>query len=171
MKALRRIVAVLLVALGTAAGTTNGHANPPTSETWALATELFDLTFTEAIGVLNNRVVDNVWPDTEAALRRKNPKIDAATLMELRGEFARLRLAHMRELLQTGPATYVRYFTPDEMREALAFYRTPTGRKVLRTAPNLVSDLLAMTLPAMGEIGAKSSQSFMELLRKRGYLN
>ena len=51
------------------------------------------------------------------------------------------------ELLTWTADIYARHFTPKELGDLLAFYRTPTGRKAARLLPDL-----------MGEVGAKMAQ-------------
>jgi len=37
----------------------------------------------------------------------------------------------MMNIIAEGPAIYARHFTAQELREIMAFYRTPTGGKLL----------------------------------------
>jgi hypothetical protein len=53
-------------------------------ETLQAARELASLTSAGVISDFTARLTNQVWPSVETALRNKNPKIDAATLSELR---------------------------------------------------------------------------------------
>jgi len=44
------------------------------------------------------------------------------------------------ELYNEAMAIYSRYFTPQEMDQLAAFYRTPTGQKTLNMLPQLAQE-------------------------------
>jgi hypothetical protein len=65
---------------------------------------------------------------------------------------------------------YDRYFEENELREIVAFYRTPTGRKMITVLPGLTQDGLESTVPlvqpkVMGLVGEILAERRMELLR------
>lgn len=53
-----------------------------------------------------------------------------------------------------GPAIYARYFTAAELRELLAFYRTPVGASALRVMPKTTSEALQLVLSNMPQLQA-----------------
>src|SRR5262245_8296753 len=122
---------------------------PPSLEALSTARELFAVTFERAGVQINAQAVEHTWPSVEKALRAKNPALDDATMAELRREFARIRLHKMQELLKDAPAVYAHYLAADEMREVIAFYRTPAGSKLMRIVPALLSEIFATALPGM----------------------
>jgi uncharacterized protein len=46
--------------------------------------------------------------------------------------------ARMNEVIEQIVAVYARNFTADELREAVAFYRGPTGQKIVQKLPAVV---------------------------------
>jgi hypothetical protein len=47
---------------------------------------------------------------------------------------------------------YVRYFSDDELRELIAFYRTPTGRKSLEALPQAMTEVTIEVVPALAPL-------------------
>jgi len=65
---------------------------------------------------------------------------------------------------------YDRYFTEAELREIVAFYRTPAGRKMISVLPRLMQEGLEATVPlvepkVMALVGEILADQRMELLR------
>jgi hypothetical protein len=142
----------------------------PSAETLAAARELFAVTFERAGVQLNAQAVEHTWPSVEKALRTKNPGLDDATLTELRGEFERIRLRRMQELLKDAPVIYARYLREEEMREIIAFYRTPAGTRLMQIVPPLLSEMFAMALPGMPTVINETHEEFLNLARQRGLI-
>ena len=134
------------------------------------ARDLFTVLFEQAFSTLNTQAVESAWPSIETAVRAQNPKIDAATLAELRREFERIRLAQLYEVTKALPAIYARLLTPEEMRDIAAFYRTPSGRKMLQALPQIMTEGFATALPRMQAVNGETNAAFLALLRDRGLL-
>jgi hypothetical protein len=167
MRLLRRLALSIALAAGVVAPGACGAAEPTTED---LARELFALTFEGAIAQFNVQAVENIWPDVQAALVAKNPNLDAATLAALRQDFERIRLAHLREMMKDVPNIYLRHLTAQEMRDLIVFYRTPTGSKLLTVLPKIMAEGFATVLPRLQALAADTQETFLTLLRERGYL-
>jgi uncharacterized protein len=163
-------VAAMLAALNPAATPARAQANL-SPETLEAARALFSVLFDHAFVALNAQAVEVAWPAIEGALRAKNPQIDSATLVALRREFERIRLARLHEMTKDLPALYVRHLTAEEMREVATFYRTPTGAKMLGVLPKILPDAFATILPRVQAMNAETQDLFLKLLRERGLLN
>jgi hypothetical protein len=48
------------------------------------------------------------------------------------------------EMYNEASSLYARYFTPQEMDQLAAFYRTPTGQKALNVMPQLTAEAMKM---------------------------
>jgi uncharacterized protein len=167
MKSLRMTALAVALAAAAPAGATDER--PTVSpETLAVARELFAVTFERAGVEFNAQAVELAWPGLENALRTRNPGVDAATLADMRREFERIRLHKMQELAKDAPAIYARYLSQEEMREIIAFYRTPSGTKLMRIVPPLVAELFAVVLPGMPAVVADTHEEFLRLARERG---
>ncbi len=171
---MRRLLILAVAAMLAAANfsTTPARAEAALSaESTAAARALFALLFDHAFVALNAQAVELAWPGIEGAVRAKKPDIDAATLAELRREFERIRLARLHEMTKDLPAIYARLLTAEEMREIAAFYRTPTGAKMLGILPKILPDAFASILPRVQAMAAETQDLFIKLLRERGLLN
>lgn len=163
----RRIVlSIALAACAVAPGASSAAAQG----TEAVAQELFALTFNGAVAQLNAQAVEIAWPGVVAALTARSPGLDAATLAGLRKDFERIRLAHLRAMMKDIPDIYARHLTAEEMREIIAFYRTPVGGKQLNVLPQIMTEAFAAVLPRLPTLAADTQEEFLKLLRERGHL-
>jgi uncharacterized protein len=163
MRALRILafaaaVAAVLAAAAEAAAATENEASP---EALAAARELFAVTFERAGVQLNAQAVEHTWPSVENALRGKNPARDAATLGDLQ---------KVRELMKDTPAIYARHLAPEDMRAIAAFYRSPTGTRMLQAVPSIVGEIFAIALPGMPGVIGDTHEAFLTLVRERGLI-
>jgi uncharacterized protein len=163
-----------VVAMLTFAGLPGGVAraqaqSAPPSEAIEAARELLALMSKDMIAHLVGEVTTQMWPSIEARLRSYNPNIDDAALPALRQELERIQIAYMMNIVKDGPAIYARHFTAQELREVLAFYRTPTGAKLLKVTPQLTAEVMAMITPHMPDFYGRTIEAFAKVLRSRGY--
>jgi hypothetical protein len=167
MRALRILALVAVLAAAASAGAIEDRP-APSPETLSTARELFAVTFERAGVQLNAQAVDHTWPSVEKALRAKNPGLDDVTMVDLRREFSRIRLHKMQELMKDAPVAYARYLDTNEMREIIAFYRTPVGTKLMQIVPSLLSEMFAVALPGMPAVINETHEEFLKLARERG---
>ncbi len=99
----------------------------PAEEAIDAARDLLALMSNDMIAQLVGQVTTQMWPAIESRLRAYNETIDEAALAELRKELERIQVDYMMNIVKDGPAIYARHFTAHELREIIAFYRTPTG--------------------------------------------
>ena len=170
MRALRSVL--LAAALAGIGATSLGAQKPstPNDEALAAARELFAVTFERAGAQLNAQAVEHTWPSLENALRGRNPLLDTATLAELKREFERIRLEKLQALLKDAPAIYARHLTVDEMREIAAFYRSPTGTRLMHVVPSVMGEIMAIALPGMPGVINDTHEAFLALARERGHI-
>jgi hypothetical protein len=143
--------------------------SPPTTET-AAADELFDLLFENLFVRLNAQAVEQTWPSLESALRANNPGVDAGRFADLRREFEAMRLRLLRDLLRDTPAIYERHLSAAEMRDVIAFYRTPSGARMLQVVPKVMGEMFVIMLPGLQRVMVESQDAFLQTLRARGEL-
>ncbi len=77
--------------------------------------------------------------------------------------------ARLGELIDAVTQIYAKNFTPDEMRTLLAFYRTPTGAKLLEKTPSLTQQTMAAGQAFGRSVGSDLQQQMIEALRKKGH--
>jgi hypothetical protein len=163
-------VAFAVVCAASPASSQTAPPGTPTASADALqaAKDLVGLVSGSMLADIANRMTAQVWPPVETALRTQNPKIDAATLAELRGEFTQQVITGVADAMQGAPAIYARYFTVQEMRDLAAFYRTPIGAKTLRVMPQLMTDINGLILPRMQGLQERVNLAFLNILQRRG---
>ena len=145
-----------------------GAQDKPSPEALQAATELVSIISDGMIWDLSTRITADSWPAVEAAIRVRNPNVSPEVLKDLRNEFDRLEYAYMGELVNAMPTLYALYFTPAELREITAFYRTPTGKKVMQTMPIVTAEFVRMVVPYLPNVAENVRQAFNEVLRRRG---
>jgi hypothetical protein len=163
------VVAALAVA-GSSAGPLRAQEHgAPSSEAIDAARELLALMSRDMLAQLVGQVTEQMWPALASRLRSYNRNIDETALDELRKELERIQLDYMMNIVKDGPAIYARHFTVAELREVIAFYRTPTGKKLLQMTPKLTAEVMAMITPHMPDFYGRTIEAFGKVLRSRGY--
>ena len=102
----------------------------------AAARDLAALMNGDTVGQMSAALTAQIWPNIE---RQLGPKVDAATLAELRVEFEHALSSFTDEVMRDSPAVYARHFTAEELRAMLAFYKSPVGQKALNTMPTVMT--------------------------------
>jgi hypothetical protein len=143
--------------------------SPSSPEALQAAGEFVSVISSGMISDFAAKMTEQVWPNIEAGLRAQNPKLDSMTMIELRNEFERLLAVNISEMMNDAPTIYARLFTPQEMRELIAFYRTPVGAKALKLMPQATTDLMSLMLPRMRAMQEKANFAFLTILQRRGF--
>src|SRR6185312_3664590 len=140
----------------------------PPPDALRAAQELSDLINAETIAQMSRAMTAQIWPRIEQNLASK---IDAATLAELRAEFEHSVASFAVETTKSAPPIYARHFSATELREILAFYRTPTGAKSLHVMPIVMNDVMAQMAPRVQAFQQELNGKIVAILEKRGYKN
>ncbi|HKA70600.1 MAG TPA: DUF2059 domain-containing protein [Xanthobacteraceae bacterium] len=122
-------------------------------------------TFVPAVAQITSRA----WPTVEQELRAKNPGIDAASIADLRKEFERIQIEFLLDLMKDAPAIYARHFTAQELRDLVAFYRTPLGTKTQQVMPYLSGEIMGLIIPRLQDVISRTNDAFTKILSQRGY--
>jgi hypothetical protein len=77
--------------------------------------------------------------------------------------------ARLNELNEQIAAVYARNFTADELREAVAFYRGPTGQKIVQKLPVITQESMAIGQRFGQSIASELRGRMIDELRKRGH--
>jgi hypothetical protein len=135
-------------------------------EALSAARELAAIVTGDSMNQLTTAVTAQVWPTIE---RRAGGKIDAATLTEIRAEFERTLTSFTTDVMKNAPTVYARYFSAQELREMVAFYKSPTGAKALRTMPKVIADVGADMTPRLQAFEAELNGKIQAIMQKHGY--
>jgi uncharacterized protein len=119
------------------------------------------------INDINSQMIAQMWPSLEQSLRGQLPNLSPSDWAQMRSEFEQIVAAAATSQWTQMPALYARHLTADEMRDILAFYRTPTGAKTLTIMPQIARELASMT--DMAGMMERISAAFSRILKQRGY--
>jgi hypothetical protein len=171
MKILRIVACLALLAAPVApiASHSAMAQSAPTPEALAAARDLIAIMSKDTIRQMSVQMVGQIWPTIEHSLRAKQPDITAAQVAELRGEYERIFLDYMNNLMGDAPALYARYFSAAELREMLAFHRSPVGQKALRVLPQLTVEIFQMIMPKLQQAQGQMMDAFTKVARQRGF--
>ena len=120
----------------------------------------------DTVGQMSAAMTAQIWPAIE---RQLGPKVDAATLTELRGEFEQSLATFSKAAMADAPAVYARHFTAQELRALLAFYKSPVGAKALQTMPAVMAELGQEMAPRIQAFQAELHAKMEATLKKHGY--
>jgi uncharacterized protein len=132
------------------------------------AQELATIMTGDTIGQMSSALTAQIWPSIQ---NQFGSKVDAATLAELRSEFERTLTDFTGQVTKDAPAVYARYFTAPELREMIAFYKSPTGAKALRTMPKVMTDVSTEMQPHMRAFQQDLNTRIAAVMQKHGYKN
>jgi hypothetical protein len=166
---MRAFQVFLIVGLFSALG---GHANAVADagvdpEALKAARELSAIVSKDTLVQVCAQMSSVVWPDVERKLSAKQT-ISAEQATSLRAEFERIQVDFMSRLMDDAPAIYARHFSASELRELIAFYRTPIGKKAISVLPQVTSEIMALIMPQLPKVQSEVMKSFGKILRKRG---
>ena len=75
----------------------------------------------------------------------------------------------MNDLIEQVAVLYAKNFTADELREAVAFYRGPTGQKIVQKLPAITQESILIGQRWGQSIGGELHGRMIDELRKRGH--
>ena len=117
---------------------------------------------------MSRTLTAQMWPQIEAHFAGK---VDGATLAEVRGEFETTLASFTAEAMKDAPAIYAKYFNAQELRELLAFYHSPIGKKALQTMPTVMADVSTQMMPRMQNFQRNLNAKIEAVMQKHGYKN
>jgi uncharacterized protein len=160
-----RLLGLLLLALSLALP---ARAQEPSAETLAAARDLSAIMTGDTITQMTAAMANQIWPTIEQQL---GAKVDAATLAEIRTEFEGSLKAFTGEVMKDAPDVYARHFSAQELRDMVAFYKSPTGLKALHEMPKVMADVGGRMAPRMQALQTDLDQRMAAILQKHGYKN
>jgi hypothetical protein len=127
-----------LVLLGSSLTATPSFAQEPTAGQLAIARELMSLT-----GTLST--IDRLIPSFAAQVRQQaitRPDL-AKDLDEVLKSFQPELEQRRQQIVNAASRVYAKHMTEAEMKDIVAFFKTPSGSKYLKIQPQLVDDVVA----------------------------
>ncbi|WP_338664377.1 DUF2059 domain-containing protein [Pararoseomonas sp. SCSIO 73927] len=135
-------------------------------EARAAARQLMDLTGATA---MMDQVLAGMRPLLVQALRQQSPQVPQATVEKAVDEVLIPEFrARLPEAADATVDLYVRNFTAAELREVIAFYGTPVGRKLLQALPQLMQQSVAVGQAWGQRVAQEALTKHRAALRERG---
>jgi hypothetical protein len=161
---MKRLLGIVLLCGCLAAPVRAQDAGSP--EALRAAQELAAIVSGGTIVQMSRALMAQLWPSIESQI---GSKVDGATANELRAEFERALASFTAELMKEAPAIYAKYYSTAELHDLLAFYKSPTGKKSLRTMPTVLADVTALVLPRMDAFQRDLDMRITAVMQKHGY--
>jgi hypothetical protein len=161
---MKRLLGIVLLCGCLAAPVRAQDAGSP--EALRAAQELAAIVSGGTIVQMSRALMAQLWPSIESQI---GSKVDGATANELRAEFERALASFTAELMKEAPAIYAKYYSTAELHDLLAFYKSPTGKKSLRTMPTVLADVTALMLPRMDAFQRDLDVRITAVMQKHGY--
>lgn len=112
-------------------------------------------------------IIPNIVDGAALSFLQSNPDL-AKQLREVaiivRPEFE----ARQSEIVDILAMAYTRHFTEAELKEAIAFYRTPTGAKLVQDRPIIVQEAVQGIQAWGAQVNAQAIERVRAEMRKRG---
>jgi uncharacterized protein len=156
-------LAAVLLACNLLAGP--AQAQPATPAALASAKELLEL---KGAAQMFDPAVTGVVEQTKAALVQTNPQLskdltDVGNL--LRTEFGPRR----NEIINEAAKFYAARFTEPELKDIVAFYKTPAGKKMLQQEPLVLDETFAFVQQWQARLGEDVMNRFRAEMKKKGH--
>jgi uncharacterized protein len=155
-------VALLLVlSLGVAAQS----ANPPSPQAIALAKELIVL---KGGHQMFDAVVPGVIEQTKDVFLPTNPNLNKE-LVEVTGKLKLEYANKSDELFNEVAKVYATHFTEQELKEIVAFYKTPLGKKMLAEDPVAIQEGLVRAKDWANDFSNQVLGKMRAEMKKKGH--
>jgi uncharacterized protein len=135
-------------------------------EALAAARELSAIMTGDTMTQIAAALTAQIWPSIERAF---GSKVDAATMAEMRGEFEQTVTAFTADVMKDAPQVYARHFSAQEIKDMVAFYKSPTGVKALHEMPKVMADVGTQMAPRMQAFEGDLNARVRAVLQKHGY--
>lgn len=154
-------VAVALVALGLSA-----DAQPkPSAGAMATARQLIKVT---GAAEVFSPLIPGVVEQAKLLYLQQNPDLAKdlnAVAAKLRKEYA----PRLSELITHVARLYVQHFTEAELKQIVAFYQSPVGKKLLAQRPQIVNSSMNYAQDWANKLSDKVMDRMSEEMKKRGH--
>jgi len=133
------IVVALLAVMAYAAPVGVARAQDISPDYRADVQALLHLTRADSLGMqMAGYMVDEL-------LRNEYPGLSDSVSDRVRHEVGEVLREEMPAFMDLQVSVYARYYSAQELKDVIAFYRTPLGAKMIRTAPLVMHDTIAIS--------------------------
>jgi hypothetical protein len=125
----------------------------------------------EAMGMPANmeRIINVLTPQIIDSLRKENQEIPTDIWDEFTGICTEEIKRSLPELEEPIIAIYDKNFSTDEIKQLVAFYQSPAGRKIVIQLPQLAQQSVAMGLSLGEQAAARAVERIRVAAKQKGY--
>ena len=116
-----------------------------------------------------NRIIDLLTPQIIGSLKKTNGEIPAAVWDEFTGICTEEMKRSLPEFEEPVIAIYDANFSADEIKQLVAFYQSPVGRKIMVQLPQLMQQSVTMGQSWGQQAGARAVERIRALAKQKGY--
>jgi hypothetical protein len=152
-------VAVALVAFGPTA-----HSQQPSAAALSTAKEIVTVT---GATTLFNPLITGVVEQAKLLFLQQNPGL-SKDLNEVATKMRNDLAPRFDELVNDVARNYATYFTEQELKDVLAFYKSPAGKKLISEQPKVVDASMKFAQDWANKLSDQVIAQMREELNKRG---
>ncbi|HSP51019.1 MAG TPA: DUF2059 domain-containing protein [Pseudolabrys sp.] len=152
-------VAVALVAFGPAA-----HSQQPSAAAMSTAKEIITIT---GATTLFNPLIAGVVEQAKLLFLQQNPGL-SKDLNEVATKMRNDLAPRFDELVNNMARNYATYFTEQELKDVLAFYKSPAGKKLISEQPKVADASMKFAQDWANKLSDEVIGKMREELKKRG---
>jgi hypothetical protein len=155
------------VALGLAlaAATVCAQAQQPSAATLASARELMEI---KGVKNLVEPVVVGVVQQTTGTILQTNPGL-SKDLDEVSAQLRNEYQPRIAEMTKEIVLLYAQHFTEQELKDAVAFYKSPVGKKILTEEPKILDESYARIQQWANRLQGEVMTRIRAEMKKRGH--
>ncbi len=153
-------VAVTLVACGPAA-----HAQQPSAASVATAKELIAAT---GATTMFDPLIAGVVEQAKLLYLQQNPAL-AADLNEVAAKMRTDLKPRFNDITNEVAVLYAQKFSEQELKDILAFYKTPAGQKLLKTQPDIIASSMDYARNWANKLSEEVVVKMREEMKKKGH--
>jgi hypothetical protein len=167
IKAIQRAArpAAIAVALVVASSTAHAQQQQPSTASLLVAKQLVTVTGATA---LFNPLIAGVVEEAKNLYLQQNPGL-AKDLNEIANKMRKDLQPRLSELTNEIARLYATHFTEQELKDILAFYRSPSGKKMLAQQPNVVDASMKFAQGWANKLSEQVTAKMREELKKKGH--
>ncbi len=119
----------------------------------------------EEMNAIFDKMAQNVYP-----LIQRDPKASRIAKKIVDDAMLEAKKVHIKEIDANTADIYAQNFTMDELKQIVAFYKTPAGQKVLKTMPGLVDKAMSANLEVIKTVMREAMGSVVATLKQKGIM-
>lgn len=125
----------------------------------------------EMTGTVQNAmsVLDQMLPQLMDLIRKANPEIPQQVLDALEKDGKDEFHKSVPELIEPIIAIYDANYSAEEIRQLLAFYQSPLGKKVIARTPQITQQSIAMGSAWGNHVGERVAERIRVSAKQKGY--